>query len=313
MAKDLFVYDSESCTYVKQQRGPVGWLRANAFFLTLGGLLAGGLIWLGLWLLPSAPAADLRTQNRLLRQAQQQLQQDLHAHANILNDLRQKKRDLHKLITNSEEQVDDVPDAIANTRVIRTEKLRVDALQDLVASLQKQANRTLVQQQVLVELVRRERASVYHLPTGKPLREIDIICGFGNKKTSYTPGRRLHEGIDLNAAVGTPVQATGNGTVTFASHKAGGGTVVLIDHGGGYVSGYRHLDKTSVYVGSYVRRGQVIGTSGNTGLVRGPHLHYEVLRNGRPVDPLPYLTVSSSPEQAVLWREKARKTDQSME
>ncbi|MBX3101322.1 MAG: peptidoglycan DD-metalloendopeptidase family protein [Bacteroidetes bacterium] len=313
MGQDLYVYDSESCTYVKQRRGFWAWMRINALFVLLATALATGWVSLSFWWFPSTEAARLQQKNQLLRQTNRQLRNDLNTYSKQLQALRKQKSQLQQLITNNAEEPEDKPDVIAATRVLRTDQLRLDALQDLVSSLQQQANRSLVQQQVLVEMVRKDRGAVHHVPTGLPLKSIDLICGYGSKKTSYTAGNKLHDGVDLNAAIGTPVFATGNGTIVFAGHKAGGGTVILIDHGQGYVTGYRHLESASVYAGSYVRKGQTIGLSGNTGLVRGPHLHYEVLKQGRSVDPIPYMVVRMAPLEGIRLQEKARQTNQSME
>ncbi len=101
--------------------------------------------------------------------------------------------------------------------------------------------------------------------------------------------RRPHEGIDISAPAGTPVVATADGTVTFAGWRPGFGYTVEIDHGAGLKTRYAHNQKNlRVRAGDTVRRGDVIAHVGSTGLARGPHVHYEVRRNGRAVDPSDY-------------------------
>jgi murein DD-endopeptidase MepM/ murein hydrolase activator NlpD len=95
----------------------------------------------------------------------------------------------------------------------------------------------------------------------------------------------FHAGIDLAAATGTPVKATAPGVVRFAGAAAGYGNSVVLDHGTGVESRYGHLDTVGVARGQRVERGQAIGLSGNTGRSTAPHLHYEVIVDGRPVDP----------------------------
>ena len=106
-----------------------------------------------------------------------------------------------------------------------------------------------------------------------------------------TLGTRLdmHHGVDLGVPIGTNVHAMTAGTVTVAGAKAGYGLAVMIDHGGGWVTLYGHLDRVDVSVGDRVRAGQRIGLSGNTGLSTAPHLHFEVRRFGRSRDPVPLL------------------------
>jgi murein DD-endopeptidase MepM/ murein hydrolase activator NlpD len=100
---------------------------------------------------------------------------------------------------------------------------------------------------------------------------------------------RMHEGIDLGAAYGTPIHAAAAGTVIYAGWMEGYGNLVIIDHGGGLATAYGHQSSIAVANGQSVSQGQVIGYVGSTGHSTGPHLHFEVRVNGAPVDPLGYL------------------------
>jgi biotin carboxyl carrier protein len=100
---------------------------------------------------------------------------------------------------------------------------------------------------------------------------------------------RPHEGIDVSTPMGTPIEAPAAGTVVFSGRETGYGSVIIIDHGFGIRTKYAHCSKLIVGVGAKVTRGQQIALVGNTGLSTGPHLHYEVLVNGQPVDPLRYV------------------------
>ena len=100
---------------------------------------------------------------------------------------------------------------------------------------------------------------------------------------------RAHEGVDITAPRGAPIQAPGSGMVTSAGWEAGYGQTVTIDHGYGVVTKFAHASKLLVRRGERVKRGDRVALVGNTGLATGPHLHYEVIVNGRPVDPLRYV------------------------
>lgn len=102
---------------------------------------------------------------------------------------------------------------------------------------------------------------------------------------------RAHQGIDISAPRGTPVIATADGRVISASRRGNYGLMIEIDHGYGYVSRYAHTSIAYVKPGDWVTRGDTIAEVGSTGLAAGPHLHYEVLVNGRPVNPLDYMLV----------------------
>lgn len=114
-----------------------------------------------------------------------------------------------------------------------------------------------------------------------PFGERDHVMGGG--------GTRFHAGIDLTVPVGTPVWAAQEGIVVFAGYNGAYGKVVKLDHLNGYSTLYAHNSRTVVHVGQMVQAGQVICLSGNTGRSTGPHLHFEVHKDGWPVDPLPYL------------------------
>jgi len=101
--------------------------------------------------------------------------------------------------------------------------------------------------------------------------------------------RNFHPGIDVSTSRGTPIVAPADGIVAVATRKGGFGNFIIIKHKLGYITRYGHLQKFNVRRGQLVKRGQVIGFVGNTGKSRGPHLHYEVLRNNKAVNPLHYI------------------------
>ncbi|MEP6475459.1 MAG: M23 family metallopeptidase, partial [Gemmatimonadota bacterium] len=100
---------------------------------------------------------------------------------------------------------------------------------------------------------------------------------------------RPHEGIDVSAPMGSPIEAPADGTVLSAGWVTGYGNTIEIDHGFGIVTRYAHASRLLVQRGDMVKRGQRVALVGNTGLATGPHLHYEVHVNGKPVDPLRYV------------------------
>lgn len=115
-----------------------------------------------------------------------------------------------------------------------------------------------------------------------PLRGV-LYARFGNK------GREPHDGIDLAAPAGLPVKTAAPGTVLFAGDQKGYGLIVIVEHDGGLITLYAHNRDLRVKTGQKVREGQVVATVGDSGKTSGPHLHFEVRRNGVPVDPLEYL------------------------
>jgi murein DD-endopeptidase MepM/ murein hydrolase activator NlpD len=109
----------------------------------------------------------------------------------------------------------------------------------------------------------------------------------------WCAGGHFHSGVDLAAPAGTPVHAAAAGTARVALSPAGYGLHVVVDHGGGVTTLYGHLGSTGLRGGETVAAGAEVGLVGSSGLSTGPHLHFEVRRDGRPVDPLPWLPAAS--------------------
>jgi murein DD-endopeptidase MepM/ murein hydrolase activator NlpD len=109
--------------------------------------------------------------------------------------------------------------------------------------------------------------------------------GFGWRQDPFTSATRFHRGTDIAMPVGQDVPVAQAGKVTFAGEQAGYGLTVLVEHGSGLSTRYAHLSQTLVTAGDQVTLGQTIGKSGATGRATGPHLHFEVLAQGSPIDP----------------------------
>ena len=113
-----------------------------------------------------------------------------------------------------------------------------------------------------------------------------ITSGFGMRHHPILGRDRMHTGVDIGAGYGAPIHAAAGGTVIFSGYQRGYGNTMIIDHGGGVTTLYGHCSRLGVSEGQTVRQGEVIGNVGSTGLSTGPHLHFEVRRNGTPVNPL---------------------------
>ena len=117
-----------------------------------------------------------------------------------------------------------------------------------------------------------------------------LSAGYGMRSDPFTGGRDFHPGLDISADRGTAVRATAAGRVELAAPSGDYGNLVVIDHGYGIVTRYGHLSKFAVWQGRDVKRGDLLGYVGSTGRATGPHLHYEILANGKLMNPLQLLT-----------------------
>lgn len=127
------------------------------------------------------------------------------------------------------------------------------------------------------------------LPLAAPLAEYQVTSGFGRRRDPLNHRRALHPGIDLRGPLRAPVVATAPGRVVFAGRRGGYGRMVEIDHGLGVRTRYAHLLRITVRVGQGVSLGSRVGLLGSSGRSTGPHLHYEVLVDGRQRNPQPFL------------------------
>lgn len=134
------------------------------------------------------------------------------------------------------------------------------------------------------------RRTARKLPFGNPSPGSGITSRFGNRTDPFLGRLALHAGIDFRVTTGTEVRSTGAGAVVVAGRNGGYGNMVEIDHGNGLTTRYAHLSRVLVKVGDHVEAADPVGLSGTTGRSTGPHLHYEVRRDGKAVDPMRFLT-----------------------
>jgi murein DD-endopeptidase MepM/ murein hydrolase activator NlpD len=126
-------------------------------------------------------------------------------------------------------------------------------------------------------------------PEGRPVANGFISSYFGERADPFDGREAFHKGVDFAGAPGSNVTAVAAGIVTWAGERSGFGKLVEINHGDGFVTRYAHNERTLVTVGQTVKRGAAVALMGSTGRSTGPHVHFEVLRNGRQVDPLSYI------------------------
>ena len=155
------------------------------------------------------------------------------------------------------------------------------------------------------------------IPSIQPIKNQDLTrmaSGYGYRTDPFTKKRRFHYGMDFSARKGTPIYATGNGVVKRADNRSSGyGKHIRIDHDFGYVSLYAHLSKYNVRRGQRVKRGDIIGYVGNTGRSVGPHLHYEIFKDKKKINPLNFYYGNLSQKEFDALLTQSRLENQSMD
>lgn len=150
------------------------------------------------------------------------------------------------------------------------------------------------------KLINNQENKLASIPAIQPVSNKEltrIASGFGMRIHPIYGIAKMHNGLDFTAPQGTPIYATGDGTVTTAGLGSGTGNHVIINHGYGYETVYMHMVRIKARPGQHVKRGEVIGWVGNTGASTGPHCHYEVHINGNPVDPVYFFYNDLNAEQ----------------
>lgn len=169
----------------------------------------------------------------------------------------------------------------------------------------------------LAELAKDKERMLAHIPAIQPVRNSALkrgISGFGWRIDPHYKTRHMHTGIDFTADRGTEIYVTGDGYVEEIENKRWGyGKSIIINHGYGYKTRYAHLSEFKVKKGQKVKRGELIGLIGSTGKSTGPHLHYEVVKDGVKVNPIGYFHSDLTPEQYEALLEMSENSHQSFD
>jgi len=191
---------------------------------------------------------------------------------------------------------------------------------DLNQRLDRLAKRMVVESKSLdevINLAKGKEKMLSSIPAIQPVANKDLkrmASGYGYRIDPHYKVRKHHDGMDFTASTGTEVYATGDGKVTRAdANSSGYGNHIRIDHGYGYVTLYAHLSKIKVKAGQKVKRGDIIGLVGNTGKSMGPHLHYEVRKEGQPINPINFYFNDLTPEEYAKLIELSNNASQSFD
>lgn len=174
------------------------------------------------------------------------------------------------------------------TSLEREARSLADKLSNNLGHLTTQARIQTISFQELDDFFKNQKSLLLATPSVWPTRGW-VTSGFGFRKSPFTSLREKHEGWDIAARTGSAIRATAAGKVVVGGREYGYGNMIEIDHGYGLITRYGHNSKHLVKVGDRVKRGQIIALVGSTGRSTGPHLHYEVLLNGVPMNPKNYI------------------------
>ena len=325
MAKVKYYYDSENLAYTKiktRKRIKFGY---GVLFLVASALF-GFLVFILLLNTPYFETPKDRLQAREIENLKLQysiLNKKLDEIDNVTEALENRDNNIYRVYFNKTE----IPDSIRkagfkdskrykdlegynNSQLVLNTTKRIDRISKELAIQSKSLDEILKLASVKGNLL-------LAIPAIQPVRNENLkrmASGFGYRTDPFTKVRKMHNGMDFTANVGSPVYATGDGVVDRADNSASGfGNHVVIRHGFGYESLYAHLSKYNCRPGQHVKRGDVIGYVGSTGRSEGPHCHYEVHKDGKVVNPLNFYYGNISAVEYVAISQLANQENQSLD
>ena len=310
--KDHYYYDEERCEFV-----PVNYSVRNklinsfAFWLINGTVMAIVSLSLLINVIGTPAEIALKDENRILAEQLSKTSSSIDKLEKELNNIAHHDNELYRSVLGMEPLSDDIRTAgIGGSDSYAMFNYYSDRTSELLKSTASRIDE--LERRIGIQKLSFDEIKVYYnenqvrlrnMPAIKPVNGI-MVSGFGMRPHPILRYNRMHEGVDFRAEVNTDVYATGDGIVIHASRRGAFGNLLEIDHGFGIVTRYAHLSSfaSGIRVGAQVKRGDIVAFSGNTGRSAGPHLHYEVLVDGSPQDPINYMIADISPEEYLMFK-----------
>jgi len=323
MANVRYYYDSETLSYKKIEKSPKDTVRSVLLFLSASALFAVLMLFVLFTFFDSPKEKRLKRELEQMTFQYEMLNDRMDQIQVVMNDIQERDDHIYRVIF----ETDPIPASIRKSGfggVNRYKKLEGYQNSKLVVETTKKLDQLSKQVVIqsksfdeVIEKAKRKEDMLASIPAVQPVANKDLkrmASGYGYRIDPIYKTRKFHAGMDFSANTGTPIYATGDGVVTRADRRSSGyGNHVRIDHGYGYLTLYGHMSKMLVRPGQKVTRGEIIGYVGNTGKSVGPHLHYEVHKNGKPVNPVNFYFNDLTPEEYEIMIELSQRPTQSLD
>lgn len=314
MKKHTYRYNPHTLRYEKVIVGVREKVKQISFSLLFGVVLGVLLLVIGFNFFTSPKEKALEREVAQYRRQIERLNRRIDRNDRVLTDLQQRDQNVYRLIFQAEPiHAPSLPDYnAAQTNTIDLISLTTERLDSLSARLYAQS--ISIDQVFQMASTKQERLS--SMPAIMPIAKnrCKLVSGFGSRYHPILHYRRMHTGVDLSAKKGTPIYATGDGVVEVSgsggADYSGYGVVCVVNHGFGFKTLYGHMTDVKVRKGQRVKRGELIGHVGSTGLSQAPHLHYEVLQNGKRVNPVYFFYEDLTPAEYEEIIELAKQENQ---
>ncbi len=315
MPRIKYYYDPDTCNFEPAKLDSKTLVRKGLTYLTFAGIIAGLVFVYMFYYYDDDRTKILKDENDQLAMEIEQFDNEIEKLENDLEILHEKDKKVYRTILKADPLEDEWADGGIGGAVKRKD-LDNENLEATRKRLERIQTRVKIQQgsyKALVETMKGKEDELMHMPSIRPIAT-DLISGFGYRLHPILHVKKMHTGLDFRAPVGTPVYATADGKVEHSGRRGNGyGIHINIDHGYGYASKYAHLSRSLVAEGQKIQRGDLIGYSGNTGLSKGPHLHYEISKNGKKIDPVDFFYSDLAPEQFVEFKKQSQQFNESMD
>ncbi|HBX50486.1 MAG: peptidase M23 [Bacteroidetes bacterium RIFOXYA12_FULL_35_11] len=323
MPKSKYKFNPESLSFDKIEISFRKKLKKSMpyFFSSFGGALVIFIIFA--YFIDSPKERILIRENKQMKLQMKIINKQMDQVLEVLNDIQYRDDNIYRAIFGAEPISDNVRKAGfggSNKYKHLQGYSNSDLVINVVSKLDKLTRQLYVQSKSydeVVKLARNKEEWLKSIPAIQPVlnKDLKLVASFyGWRMDPIYKTMTHHDGIDFAAPLGTDIYATGDGTVATVEYSRGGyGFEIIIDHGFGYKTRYAHLSKMLVSHGQKVKRGELIAKMGSTGKSVGSHLHYEVLKNGRAVDPINYYFLDLTPEQHDKMIEMAAQGGQALD
>lgn len=324
MARIKYYYDTETCKYerVKVSKWDIT-LNLLGFFAV--SLIIAIIILFGRDAYFDSPKeAALKKENSELKLHIDLMNKEMETVSSVLSALEQRDDDIYRVIFEAEP----IPSTVRSAGIGGTQRYKellekgLNQEELLIGALQKLdmlKKRMFIQSKSydeIVDMAKNKADLLASMPAIQPISNKELTrlaSGFGMRIHPIHKIRKMHTGIDFTAPQGTPIYAVGNGKVVKVRNNFSGyGKEVEIDHGYGFVTKYAHMSAFNVKKGQVVKRGECIGYVGSTGTSTAPHVHYEIIKDGKKIDPAPYLFMDVTAEEYEKLLELAARENQSL-
>ncbi len=323
MAKIKYYYNPETCSYQRVRTKPLDIILNLTVFFTLALVLAIGFTSLYGKIYKSEQETTLREENQELLEHYNLLNKELTSVQGILEDIQKRDNNVYRVIFEAPPIASSVRTAGSGgsnkykdwlKKGLKKEKLIINTAE----KIDELKRRMYVQSKSydeISQLVKNKTHMLASMPAIQPIANkglIRLTSGFGLRVHPLYKVGQFHPGIDFAAPQGTPIYATADGEALKVEYESGYGNHVILDHGYSYKTLYGHMVSFNIKAGQKVKRGECIGFVGSTGFSTAPHVHYEVLYKGEPVNPVYFFFKDLTSEEYEKILELANKENQSL-